>query len=78
MLELESRGKWRPDEAVLNRLRETYLVIEGDMEGRTESRGDIQGGNVEIVTDQSVALWREQLGEIEEALAMTAGEKETS
>jgi cobaltochelatase CobN len=65
MLELHSRGKWKPGDEVLQALRESYLAIEGDMEGRTESAGDIQGGALTIVTNSDVAAWKNKLAEIE-------------
>ncbi|MCL2136208.1 MAG: cobaltochelatase subunit CobN [Coriobacteriia bacterium] len=68
MLELYTREKWLPDEDVLDRLKDNYLIIEGDMEGRTESAGDIQAGNVDILNDQDVQSWRELLQEVEKAL----------
>ena len=68
LLELESRGKWKPDEDVLHRLRQNYLIIEGDMEGRLEPLGEIQGGNVDIINHEGVALWETQLRDIESAL----------
>ncbi|MCL1912743.1 MAG: cobaltochelatase subunit CobN [Eubacteriaceae bacterium] len=39
LLELESRGKWGPDADVLDRLRQSCLVVEGDIESRLESKG---------------------------------------
>lgn len=77
MLELHSRGRWNPDKDVLEKLKESYLIIEGDMEARTESSGDIQGGNVEIVTDKGIGLWRRQMDEIERELGKT-DKKETN
>lgn len=69
MLELVQREKWRPDEAVLARLKESYLEIEGDMEGSLESLGDIQAGEVEIITHREQDAWRENLRDAEEWIA---------
>ncbi len=66
MLELHQREKWKPDEQVLSRLKESYLEIEGDMEGSLESRGEIQAGEVEIVTHRDQQLWQENLRDVEE------------
>ena len=68
MLELYTREKWLPDGEVLERLKDNYLIIEGDMEGMTESAGDIQGGNVEILNDSDVESWQKLLYEVETAL----------
>jgi cobaltochelatase CobN len=65
MLELHQRGRWNGDEEVITRLKENYLHIEGDIEEGIESRGDIQGGAVDIVTDADVAQWKAKLTEIE-------------
>ena len=66
MLELVQRERWSPDEEVLESLKENYLIIEGDMEGDLESLGDIQAGNVDIITDREVEGWKEKLAEVEE------------
>lgn len=66
MLELVQREKWKPEEEVLRRLRENYLELEGDMEDGLESRGDIQGGAVEIVSHRELETWQEKLKEVEE------------
>jgi cobaltochelatase CobN len=65
LLELESRGKWKADAKVLERLKQNYLIIEGDMEGRLEPKGDIQGGSINTVNHQGIALWEAQLRDIE-------------
>ena len=69
LLELESRGKWIADKEVLERLKQNYLLIEGDMEGRLEPKGDIQGGSVEIVNHQCIAQWEAQLRDTEIEMA---------
>ncbi|MCL2409841.1 MAG: cobaltochelatase subunit CobN, partial [Oscillospiraceae bacterium] len=65
MLELYTREKWNPDDEVLEKLKENYLIIEGDIEEGIESAGDIQGGNVEILNDADIESWQEQLVDIE-------------
>jgi cobaltochelatase CobN len=69
MLELNQRGKWKGAEEVLDRLKENYLHIEGDMEEGLESHGEIQGGAVDIVTDAEVPAWKAKLMEIEKHMA---------
>ena len=68
LLELESRGRWNPDAAVLEHLRENYVTLEGDLEDGAGSGGEIQGGSVEIVGDETVDIWRRSLSEIDEVL----------
>ena len=65
MLELYTRKKWNPVDEVLEKLKESYLKIEGDMEDGLESVGEIQGGNVDIINDADVEGWRERLVELE-------------
>jgi cobaltochelatase CobN len=48
MLELETRGLWTTDEDTLKSLKESYLTLEGDLEGFTDDP-DCQRGEV-IVT----------------------------
>ncbi|MDR0453027.1 MAG: cobaltochelatase subunit CobN [Treponema sp.] len=69
LLELNSRGKWDGDARVLEKLKTNYLAIEGNIEGGIESKGAIQGGAVEIINDENIPLWREQLAGIEDALS---------
>lgn len=64
MLELYTRGKYHPAEEVLEKLKENYLIIEGDMEDGLESAGDIQGGNVEIINHEEIENWQENLKDI--------------
>ncbi len=75
MLELHSREKWRPSPDVLSRLKESYLLIEGEMEGMTESRGDIQGGAVEKINHTQVENWRRSLTEIEKIIEENAAKQ---
>ena len=44
-------------------------MIEGDMEGSLEPKGDIQGGNVEIINHKGISIWENQLQDIEAELA---------
>jgi cobaltochelatase CobN len=74
LLELNSRGKWNGEERVLEKLKNNYLLIEGNIEGGIESLGDIQGGTVEIINDENIPLWRKQLVEIEDVLSSLRGE----
>lgn len=71
LLELYSRGKWSPDAEVLSRLEKSYLSIEGEMEGSTESAGEIQGGAVEKINHTKVETWRANLADIEKIIKET-------
>ncbi len=68
MLELYTRKKWIPNEETLENLQNNYLLIEGDMESNVSGNDDLQGGTIEIITDDSVNTWKENLDEIEKFL----------
>ncbi|MDR1086627.1 MAG: cobaltochelatase subunit CobN [Deltaproteobacteria bacterium] len=60
LLEAESRGLWRPESALLAKIKDSYLELEGVLEEKTEAYGgDIQGGAVDIVTRAEVGKWQE-------------------
>jgi len=66
-LELHERGKWNGREEVLNSLRRNYINIEGDMEEMLEnSTGEMQGGGIEVLNQNDIESWKENLSEIEE------------
>ena len=67
-LELEQRGKWRPDEEALKALRDAYLQIEGDMEDGVSGKGEIQAGSIEIIDDSKVESWQERLRAVDSIL----------
>lgn len=69
MLELHSRGKWKPSRDVLNQLRRAYLKLEGDLEDGVSGNGEIQGGSIEIIADDAVASWKEQMKTADDAIA---------
>ncbi|MCK9275008.1 MAG: cobaltochelatase subunit CobN [Syntrophales bacterium] len=51
LLEAESRGMWKADTDVLEKLRDRYLEIEGWMEeSMGDTDGDFQGGSVDVIT----------------------------
>ena len=60
-LELNSRGKWKPDPAILIQLQKDYLKTEANLEDGISGRGEIQGGSVEIVADEAVDSWKKRL-----------------
>ena len=55
MLELETRGLWTTDEETLQKLKDDYLMIEGDLEGFTDDP-DCQKGELIVtrMTDEYV------------------------
>jgi cobaltochelatase CobN len=75
LLELNSRGKWHGETPILEKLKNNYLSIEGNLEGGIESSGTIQGGTVEILNDETIPRWREQLVEIEDVLSSLQAQK---
>lgn len=60
-LELENRGKWKADPEVLDRLRRDYLKTEAGLEDGISGRGEVQAGNVDIVTDGAVEEWNKRI-----------------
>lgn len=68
-LELNERKKWIPNKETLKGLKRAYIDIEGDMEESMEgSKGETQGGNIEIVTSKDISAWNKQLKDIEKIL----------
>ena len=67
-LELESRGKWQPAPEVLSKLQKVYLKTEASMEDGLCGRGEIQGGNVEVVPDGTIAQWKKRLQSTDEEI----------
>lgn len=66
-LELHQREKWNPNKDVLKDLKKNYLNLEGDMEGISDDlKGDIQGGNVEIVTYKNIENWKKKLSDFDD------------
>lgn len=76
-LELNKRNKWQGDQEVLQELTYNYIDIEGDMEEKLEgSVGEVQGGNIDIVTGNQVETWKNNLKDIEDIFEERTGEKE--
>jgi cobaltochelatase CobN len=56
LLEANARGLWNADPELIQRLKEAYLDIEGDMEDRRgDSMGDIQGGSIDVFTMKEIS-----------------------
>jgi len=59
LLEAESRGIWKADPELLERLKEAYLDIEARLEDTMgDVQGDFQGGSVDVMTADDVAQWK--------------------
>ncbi len=59
LLEAESRGIWKADPDLLDRLKEAYLDTEATLEDTMgDVTGDFQGGSVDVVTADEVATWK--------------------
>lgn len=67
-LELNSRDKWNGDPDVLRKLQRAYLKAEGDLEDGLTGLGEIQAGNVDIITHEQVKGWSERLTETDELI----------
>lgn len=61
LLEAQERGLWKADPEVLKRLRDNYLVLEGDMEGLAGD-GEVQGASTEIATYDEIEDWKRTNG----------------
>jgi Cobalamin biosynthesis protein CobN and related Mg-chelatases len=69
-LELYQREKWQADPEVLEALKNNYLELEGDMEGRIgEVKGEIQAGSIEVLNDADVQEWQAKLKEVNDLFA---------
>ena len=67
-LELETRGKWKAEPETWRKLKSVYLQAEGNMEDTISGFGEIQAGNVDIVTDSQMGQWAERLKKTDEEI----------
>ncbi|WP_449245025.1 magnesium chelatase subunit H [Desulfobacca acetoxidans] len=71
LLEANQRGLWNTDPDILDRLKDTYLVIEGWLEDKMgDVTGDFQGGSIDILTTEDVADWGLKMKEIKDKLGV--------
>ena len=69
LLEAEGRGIWKPDQELLDRIKEAYLDSEGRIEETMdEVKGDFQGGAVDIITADEVKTWKDAMEKIKEKI----------
>jgi len=65
LLEAAQRGLWQPADDVKEQLQDIYLEIEGWMEERMgDTKGEFQGGSIDIVTASDVAGWKSRTAEV--------------
>ena len=67
-LELETRGKWKAEPETWRKLKSAYLQAEGDLEDAISGFGEIQAGNVDIITDSQMEQWAEKLKKTDEEI----------
>ena len=63
LLEASERGFWKADPDVLEKLKDNYLILEGDLEGLAGD-GEYQGSSTEIADYQKVDVWHEANGDV--------------
>lgn len=61
MLELSKRGYFHASNELLNQMASIYLSLEGDLEEQVQGEGQIQAGEVTIVTQDMVPTWKASL-----------------
>jgi len=68
LIEAAGRGLWDPSPDVREALNDLYVEIEGWIEERmgdiSDARGDFQGGSIDIITPDEVAVWKNRMEEI--------------
>lgn len=65
LLEAANRGLWQPADDVKEQLQDIYLEIEGWMEERMgDTKGEFQGGSIDIITAAEVAGWKSKMAEV--------------
>lgn len=66
LVEAAERGLWKASEEKLRRIREVYSEIEGILEEGLV--GDVQGGEIRLLSPEDVEEWKHSLKEVEKAL----------
>jgi cobaltochelatase CobN len=67
LLEAAERGFWKADPEVLEKLKNNYLMFEGDLEG-IAGDGEYQGSSTEIASYADVEAWKESNGKVMESV----------
>jgi cobaltochelatase CobN len=69
LLEAHERGLWEADPDVLEGLKEAYLESESWLEDAMgATRGDFQGGSVDIITPNEAAQWQQKIHGLRQGL----------
>ena len=63
LLEASQRGFWKANPEILKKLKDNYLILEGDLEG-IAGDGDYQGSSTDIVSYHEVDAWKESNGDV--------------
>ena len=63
LIEAHERGLWETSDELIERLMEAYSEIEGFLEEHL-GEGEVQGGTIEIYTDQDDEHWSEKAEEV--------------
>ncbi|MFA5321408.1 MAG: cobaltochelatase subunit CobN [Smithella sp.] len=65
LIEAAERDLWHPAPDVQDALKQLYVEIEGWIEEKMgDIKGDFQGGNIDIITQDEVANWKNKIKEI--------------
>jgi cobaltochelatase CobN subunit (EC 6.6.1.2) len=65
LLEAYERGLWDADPDVIEGLKNAYLEMEGWIEERMgDTGGDFQGGSIDVMTTEDVAVWNEKVAKV--------------
>ncbi len=69
LLEAHERGLWDADPEVLEKLKDTYMEIEGWLEGAMgDTRGDFQGGAIDVMGFDELKHWKEAIAEAHQSM----------
>lgn len=69
LLEAAERDLWKADQKILDKLKNSYLHIEGWIEEKMgDTQGDFQGGSIDILTPEDVKDWGKKMLEIKDQL----------
>ena len=76
LLEASERGFWNADPEILKKLKDNYLVLEGDLEG-IAGDGDYQGSSTDIAPYHEVDAWKETNGALMDSVRKMMDRKTT-
>jgi len=76
LIEAAERGLWEPSEEMLKKLKEVYGEVEGILE-ESIGEGEAQGGVIRIYAPNDDSHWKENIANVERAVAMLKKLKES-